>query len=389
MKISMLGCPFKTSFGCYISCLRDAIEKKTASPVQWVGSNCGCGDPVESGREFQVLNCDYFDMPMPGEYRSSSAWKHWARGLARSAILYWRAGRYANLSRNAELVHFHQVLNAFGSKAVFQWLRRPSTATRVVTVHELDADQLECPASNRDYNRADAIIVHCDEMRQQLIKLGVREDKIHIVLHGTEIPAKYFAGERSGVVFYGGHKLMSRKGIETVFRALAILEERRKSDALSLKIHGHYGCATPGEAVHLSRQYGIADSITWLNQLSQADTVDLYQRSLICVLPWAGSFAGYPASLAAACRLPVIGTRKAGLPDHLGDSGIWIDVDNPEQLAERIHVLLGNPQMRREIADRLLKRAQDLLQWDVIADRTLEVYQDAAANRRGTLAVAS
>jgi hypothetical protein len=71
VKISMIGCPFQTSFGCYISSLRDAIERKAASPVQWVASNCGCGDPVERGRQFQVLNCDYFEMPMPADYRSN------------------------------------------------------------------------------------------------------------------------------------------------------------------------------------------------------------------------------------------------------------------------------------------------------------------------------
>jgi hypothetical protein len=125
MKISMIGCPFQTSFGCYISSLRDAIGRKAASPVQWVASNCGCGDPIESGRQFQVLNCDYFDMPIPGEYRSSSSWKRRARGLARTAVLHWRAGRYASMSRGADVVHFQQILNAYGSKAVFQWLRSP------------------------------------------------------------------------------------------------------------------------------------------------------------------------------------------------------------------------------------------------------------------------
>jgi glycosyltransferase involved in cell wall biosynthesis len=385
----MIGCPFQTSFGCYISSLRDAIERKAASPVQWVASNCGCGDPVERGRQFQVLNCDYFEMPMPADYRSNTAWKRRARSLAKTAVLHWKAGRYASMSRNAEVVHFHQVLNAYGSKSLFQWLRRPSTATRVVTVHELDSDQLEFPATNRDYNWADAIIVHCEEMRQQLIKLGVREDKIQIVLHGTEIPTEPFTGERNGIVYYGGHKLMSRKGIETVFRALAILDERMKQDAPALTIHGHYGGRTPEEAVELSKQYGVADHITWLNQIPQPDALALYQRSQLCVLPWEGSFAGYPAALAAACQLPAIATRKAGLPDHLGEDGIWVDGANPEQLAGRVLEVLGNPEMQRQIASRLLKRAKDMLSWDVIADRTLEVYRNAAAKRRATLAAAS
>jgi glycosyltransferase involved in cell wall biosynthesis len=133
----------------------------------------------------------------------------------------------------------------------------------------------------------------------------------------------------------------------------------------------------------------VADRITWLNQIPHPDAVALYQRSQLCVLPWEGSFGGYPASLAAACQLPTIATRKAGLPDHLGEDGIWVDEANPEQLAGRIVELLGNPEERREIGSRLLKRAQEMLSWDVIADRTLEVYRNTAANRGATLAAAS
>jgi glycosyltransferase involved in cell wall biosynthesis len=121
--------------------------------------------------------------------------------------------------------------------------------------------------------------------------------------------------------------------------------------------------------------------VTWLNQLSQPDTIALYRASLVCVLPYTGSFAGYPASLAAACRLPVIGTRRAGLPDHLGNSGIWIDDDNPQQLADGIVALLNNSQVRQEIGALLRKRAESVLGWSVVADRTLEVYQQAVANK--------
>jgi glycosyltransferase involved in cell wall biosynthesis len=111
------------------------------------------------------------------------------------------------------------------------------------------------------------------------------------------------------------------------------------------------------------------------------DIVRQYQSSLVCVLPYTGSFAGLPASIAAANQLPVVCTRNAGLPDHLGECGVWVDEENPEQLTERIIELLGSEQLRREIGARLLKRAEDFLQWDVIAERTLRVYREAVENK--------
>ena len=69
MQMSTICCPFKTSFGFYASSLKAEIEKKTGTTMQWVASNCGCGDPIETGRQFQAKQCDYFDMPMPVEFR--------------------------------------------------------------------------------------------------------------------------------------------------------------------------------------------------------------------------------------------------------------------------------------------------------------------------------
>jgi glycosyltransferase involved in cell wall biosynthesis len=381
MQMTMICCPFKTSYGSYASSLMAAIERKTGSKVSWVASNCGCGDPVEMSRTFQAQQCDYFEMPIIGDYRSKSAWKRRLRGKARNATLYFRAKKFAKLSKAAEIVHFQQILNAYGSNVVFHWLRQPSHATRVVTVHELDGDQLEFPERNKTYDLADGIIVHCEEMRKHLIELKVPQEKVHVVLHGATIPATMPDVHREGIIFYAGHKVMTGKGIQTLFKAMSIMQQRMGANAPTLKIHGHYGESTPEEARKLAEECGVAKKIVWLNQLSVEDIVRQYQSSLVCVLPYTGSFAGLPASIAAANQLPVVCTRKAGLPDHLGECGVWVDEENPEQLAERITELLGSEQLRREIGARLLKRAEDFLQWDVIAEQTLKVYQESAKKK--------
>ncbi len=381
MRVSFICCPFKTSFGAYGSSLKAALQSKIGSEIQWVASNCGCGDPMESGRKFQTEHCDYFQMPMPMEYKSKSEWKRRARGTARSVLVYLRAKRYSGLLDNPEVVHFQQVLNAYGSKAVFSWLKQPLNATRVITIHELDADQLERPEENANYNRADAVIVHCREMKDRLVQLKVDQEKIHVVLHGTAIPEPEPNRSRDGIVFYGGHKIMSGKGIDAVFKAMSMIRQQRPDRVPTLKIHGHYGTETPVEALRLAAEHGLTDHIQWLNQIPEEDVVRLYQESLVCLLPFTGSFAGLAASVAAACQLPVICTRKAGLPDHLGDAGIWVDENNPEQLAARIIELLDSDKLREEVGIRLLKRAQDYLCWDVVADQTLKIYQQAGEKR--------
>jgi len=303
--------------------------------------------------------------------------------MARSVLLPIRGKRYASMSKNAEVVHFQQILNAYGSQVVFSWLQQPSNARRIVTIHELDVDQLKNPKRNELYNLADGIIVHCEEMKQHLIRLGVQQERIHIVLHGTSIPAPLPDNSREGIVFYGGHKLMSGKGIDALFKAWSIIQQKNGGSYASPEDPRTLRNRHPEEALRLAAQHGIADKIVWLNQIPEEESVRLYQRSLLCVLPYTGSFAGYAASLAAACQLPIVCTRKAGLPDHLGETAVWVDENSPEPLAERIIELLNNEPQRRQLGSQLLKRAESFLQWDVIADQTLKIYEDTILKKTG------
>ncbi len=394
MKVSLICCPFKTSFGSYAHALQSALERKTGEKVQWVGTNCGCGDPVEVNRDFEAKECDYFEFPILVDFRSNAAWKRKLRGAARGVLVSRKAKKYAEFSRHADVVHFQQVLNAYGSKGVFSWLkqstpRQPSHAKRIVTVHELDADQTGSPETNLTYDRADAVIAHCEEMRQQLINLGVQPEKVYVVLHGTDLPALDPNQKREGLVFYGGHKLMSGKGIEPLFKAMAIIEKQLGPSTPKLTIHGHYGPVTPESGKKLAAENGIERLIIWANQISDDKIMNLYARSQVCLLPYTGSFAGQPAAFAAASALPVVCTRKAGITDHLGDTGIYIDAKPGDQffesvarqLADRILELLESQTLREPTGVRLRARAEQLLGWDTIAGQTLEIYQCAGVSK--------
>src|SRR5882757_9381848 len=381
MQVAMIGCPFRTSYGAYIESLKGALERRTGSKVQWIGSNCGCGDPIEVSRSFQTRDCKYFEMPHIGESFSQISWKRYLRSGLRSSLYYFRVFRYGRLADATDLVHLQQILNATGSVVAFHWLRQRSDSARVVTIHELDNEQTDDQARNRTYNRTDAIIVHDKELKEKLVSLEVDGHLIHVIRYGTEIPATPIREKREGLVFYGGHKLMSGKGIKAVFEALAIVARRLGDRAPRLRIHGHYGTQTPAEALALARTLGVEGRIDWLNQISMEDMARLYRTSLLCLLPFTGSFAGLPASVAAANELPIVCTRKAGIPDHIGDCGVWVSENQPEELADRAIELLESDALRRNYGARLRARAEQCLSWDVIAQETYAVYESARQRR--------
>ena len=106
------------------------------------------------------------------------------------------------------------------------------------------------------------------------------------------------------------------------------------------------------------KQAGVADDVEWLNDLPDGSSsteamARLYRRSQVCVLPFTGSFAGLAVGVAAANRLPIIATRLAGVPDHIGDLGIWISGNDPVELANRIEQVLSDEAMRQDYGTRL------------------------------------
>jgi glycosyltransferase involved in cell wall biosynthesis len=384
MNIAMIGCPFRTSYGAYIGSLSRAIERVSGSKVDWIASNCGCNDPVERSRSFQATELDYFELPIIGESQSPNPVKRWLRNSANDVDCSLRARRFVERHRKAHVVHFQQVLNAYGSNVAFRWLQEPAAYAKFVTVHELDAYQTQHRDANLTYNQADGVLVHASELKEQMVGLGVHADLIHVIRHGVDVPAEPPTLPRHDLIFYGGHKLMTGKGLDTLLEAMALLVRALGADAPRLKIHGHYGTSVPEEALALARSFGVADRIDWLNQISVEEIADAYRRSLVCILPYTGSFAGLPAGIAAANGLPVIGTRNAGIPEHLGDLVFWIEERNPRRLAETIALLLGKAEVRVERGAALRSHAMKVLGWDVIARQTVDIYEQALARRGGT-----
>jgi glycosyltransferase involved in cell wall biosynthesis len=382
MHVTLIACPFKTSYGPASESLKKSLEKKTGTAVEWVASNCGCGDDVEISRQFQMPGCKYFDMITITDHPTPKRWKLWLKLKARKFFYYFRARKYRQLSAGAEVVNFQQTLHAYGSTVLFHWLNQPSQAARVVTIHELDRHQLASPESNKIYNKADAIIVQQGAMKDQLIGLGVDPDKIEIVPHGTDLPAIDANQTLEGVVFYGGHHPMKGKGLHAVLKAIALLKTRLGPKAPKLKVHGYFSSEDLAALQELAAQLGLAGDVAWLNQISMPEVFRHYQSSLLCVLPYTGSFAGLAAATAAAAGLPVIATKNAGIPEHIGEDGIWIDNDNSEAIAEQIEKILGSAELRRDLSRRLRKRAEQCLSWDVVADKTLAVYDRALRRKR-------
>jgi glycosyltransferase involved in cell wall biosynthesis len=387
VRIKFVSCWFNTSYAAYTDCLRKALERQTGGEVGVIASNCGCGDPMDG--VFFDRSCEYFEYPHLGYWRSKNPVKRWLRQGGRELLYRERAKRYMRRSGAAQVLHFQQTLNGYGSLVVSKWLSLPSAAVRVVTVHELDLNQTEYPRLNGAYNLADRVLVHDGRLRQSLISLGVDPGKIALIHHGVDLQPRY-KGPRQGLIFFGGHHLNPGKGLETLCRALALASLRLGERTPRLKVHGYYG---DGAMLDYGRQCaadaGVSERVDWLGRLDLEAMHREYRHSLACVIPFVGSFAGLPASLAMANDVPVIGTRFAGLPEHLGEAGIYVQENSPAELADAIVRLVEDGEYCAAHAAAGRDRAERLLSWDVIAAGLLDIYRRAAEARKGRAAAGS
>jgi glycosyltransferase involved in cell wall biosynthesis len=379
MNIKIISCWFNTSYAAYTDRLRQALERRVAGDVGVIASNCGCSDPMDG--VFFDRNCDYFEYPHLSYWRSDNPVKRWVRLTGRNVLYAERAKKYMHRAGDADVLHFQQTLNAYGSLVTFKWLALPSSAARVVTVHELDPNQTDFPELNRAYNLADRILVHTVGLKDELVALGVDAERIELIRHGVDLQQPY-TGPREGIIFYGGHNLNPGKGLDILCQALALVRNRLGDRTPKIKVHGYYG----GDAMldygrRCAADAGVAELVTWLNRIDLPDMIREYQRSRVCVIPFTGSFAGLPATLAMANDVPVIGTRLAGVPEHLGDAGVYVQEKSPQELAGAIVHVIDDRAFHARLAAAGRQRAETFLSWDAVANATLDVYRRAIESR--------
>jgi glycosyltransferase involved in cell wall biosynthesis len=83
---------------------------------------------------------------------------------------------------------------------------------------------------------------------------------------------------------------------------------------------------------------------------------------------------GLPAVEAAACGCPVVATTSSPLPDLLGEGGIYISPDRPDELEQALARVLLSTSLREHMGRAGLAAAQALT-WEKAARQLLGVFE--------------
>ncbi len=325
----------------------------------------------------------YADAPRPDGYTVRELFYRHASGAAGS-----RLRRAAKLAEHVpDMLRYRRTADA-AAVVHFQWLdvqwldgfllpRRPL----VLTAHDLlprEPRPGQARAQRRLYDRVDAIVVHSEYGRRQLIDgLGLGPDKVHVIHHGAfdhltrleserPLPTELERADGPVVLFFG--LLRPYKGVDV------LLEAWRGIEGAELWIVGMARMPTaPLRAI-------ASDSARFVERfVTDAEVPAFFRRADIVVLPYSRT-ERFDQSGVLATALAF------GKPIVLSDIGSFGEVaatgaatlvapDDPSALRETLSGLLADPARREELSRAALAAARGRYSWESAARDTLALYR--------------
>lgn len=225
-----------------------------------------------------------------------------------------------------------------------------------------------------------------DVKRHAIDAFRLPEEKFEVVYLGASerfrpLPREHIRSvlrERYGIDFpyflYSG-RWEPRKNILGVLRAFALLRRETRSDH-RLVLTGQKTWAG-AEADKVIEEEEIRDYVVNVGKSPVEELPVLYggATALVFVSFWEGF--GMPIVEAMACGTPVITSNVSAMPEIAGPAGILVNPHSIKAIAEAMHRLSTDADLRRRLSKRGLERAV-LFRWDRTARQTLEAYERMA-----------
>jgi glycosyltransferase involved in cell wall biosynthesis len=123
------------------------------------------------------------------------------------------------------------------------------------------------------------------------------------------------------------------------------------------------------------RSYDLRDRVKFIGQVDHEEIPKYLAVADIFVRPSLSEGMGSSFIEAMAAAVPVVGTKVGGIPDFLkdGETGLFVRVDDPKDLASKIKRLLENRALREEIVKNSLKLVEENYSWDNIAKKLKKI----------------
>jgi len=312
-----------------------------------------------------------------------------------------KAFRYPNKILNSFLafIGFPKIDKMIGGVDVifspnFNFLSISSRCKYLLTIHDLSF--IKYPSfytykgrawhrfiqPKRLIKRSDALIAVSANTKSDLIShFNIESDKVSVVYSGIDFDffSDIDVGKKEKIKEkYGLNKpyilslgnVEPRKNIDSLISAFDTLKKNYNLDHQLVII----GSGQKNYCDKLKKQSSFSESIKFLGYIPYTDKPYLYHLSSLFVYPSLYEGFGFPPLEAMACGVPVVCSNSSSLPEIVDESGLLVDSNNINELAQSMQNILEDDNLRQKYIRMGKSRVQDF-SWKKTAEKTLRIIK--------------
>ena len=209
----------------------------------------------------------------------------------------------------------------------------------------------------------------------------INKDKIEVIYEGVdgpfgvcdEIPPAPFlkGGVTKPFIFYTG-VWRNHKNLVGLVKAFGVLKNKYKLN-YQLVLGGKEDPYYP-EVRETWEKLGLEKEIIRAGFIDQKELPLLYNAAEIFVIPSFYEGFGLIGLEAMACGTPVVSSNKTSLPEVLGDAAIYFNPNDPEEMAEKMKLVLTDKKLYNELRENGFKQIKKY-SWEKMGKETIEIYK--------------
>jgi glycosyltransferase involved in cell wall biosynthesis len=242
------------------------------------------------------------------------------------------------------------------------------------------------PLTRWIWRRADRVVAVCESLGRLALQT-LPELRYAVIPNGVDLRLFHPAESQPGTPGSGPvrclavARLIERKGLGDLIRALALLERGR----FQLDVVG----GGPDELLlrNLVQRLGLAAEVRFHGVLDRQAVAERYRQADLFTLPSTAEAFGNVFAEALASGLPIVASSIGGIPELVepGINGLLVPPGDVGTLAQAINYLGADPDLRVEMGRRNRAKAETTLEWAPVVKRYVSIYEAL----QGRLPVAS
>jgi len=243
-----------------------------------------------------------------------------------------------------------EFINYFATKRILKSADIVTTishdlVSRIKEVYDRDVEIIHCGVDINKFYPENIIKVKRD--------IGFDYDKINLVSVG---------------------RLVKRKRFDILLYAIEKVKKINSDILLTIIGQG----PEKEQLIEIINKLGLQQNVSLVGFVEEELLLKYYQACDIFVLSSAHEGQGCSILEAMSCGKPIVATNIGGIPDSVINkyNGILVPVDNSEELAKALLLLIENEDLRLEMGINSRKRCINNFDWDIIANQTNKIYSE-------------